>query len=41
MEDKALKKLEFDKICARLSSLASSASGKELCETLKPEQELW
>lgn len=41
MDGKAIKKLEFDKICKRLSALASSAAGKELCEKLLPQEDPW
>lgn len=41
MEKKALKKLEFDKICQLLAAKASSAAGKELCLALEPDTDLW
>ena len=41
MEEKALKKLEFDKIRALLADRAASAAGKELCGALEPLTDLW
>lgn len=41
MEEKALKKLEFDKIRTLLADRAASAVGKELCGTLEPLTDLW
>lgn len=37
MEEKSLKKLEFDKICQMLAQRASSRMGKELATALVPE----
>ncbi len=41
MEEKSLKKLEFDKICQMLAQRASSRMGKELATALVPETDLW
>ena len=41
MEEKSLKKLEFDKICQMLAQRASSLMGKELAAALVPETDLW
>lgn len=38
MNEKAYKILEYDKIITRLSGLAASAPGKELCGALRPEK---
>lgn len=40
MNDKALKTLEYNKIIKRLSELAGSSRGKELCEGLLPGNDL-
>lgn len=40
MNQKALKKLEYNKIIDELSSLASSSLGKELCNKLLPFSDL-
>ena len=41
MEEKVLKKLEFDKIREMLADRAASAMGKELCRALVPSTDLW
>ncbi|MBQ6240141.1 MAG: endonuclease MutS2 [Firmicutes bacterium] len=41
MEEKVLKKLEFDKIREMLADHAASAMGKELCRALVPSTDLW
>ena len=40
MNQKALKKLEYDKIVHILAEHAASAGAKELCETLVPSDSL-
>jgi len=40
MNEKTIKKLEFDKIISRLASLASSPLGKELAENLVPSADI-
>lgn len=40
MNEKALRILEYDKIISRLTELASSALGKELCQKLTPMTDL-
>ncbi len=40
MNEKALRTLEYDKIIARLTDLASSSLGKELCKKLHPSNDL-
>ena len=41
MEEKVLKKLEFDKVREMLADRAASAMGKELCRELVPSTDLW
>ena len=41
MEERVLKKLEFDKIREMLADHAASAMGKELCRALVPSTDLW
>lgn len=40
MNDKALKKLEYDKIIDKLTALAGSSLGRELCATLVPSDNI-
>lgn len=40
MNEKALRTLEYTKIIERLTELAGSSIGKELCRNLKPSSNL-